>query len=92
MSKTRNGVWVLTTKYNEYNQNGEYLCCVWADKPSTEQLAEFFRYKSGSPGNVMDALHFLLHLGKGGGRREREHQWYNLTFVEFGKDFHAEEN
>lgn len=79
------GAWVLTRSHNDHDQHGEYFVAVWPSKPTTEQLAEFFRYTTGTPGNVMDALHFLLHLEKGGGRRATEDVWYDLAFVEYGK-------
>lgn len=80
------GVWVLTSEYNEYDQHGEYLECIWASKPSIEQLAKHFKMTSDQvPVNVMAALEFLLHIQKGGGRQNYEDHWYNLSFVEFGK-------
>jgi hypothetical protein len=82
----KKGVWVLTIEHNEPYQHGAYFCAVWDKKPDTEQLAEFFGYKSGTPASVMKALQFVLHLEKGGGRQATENQWYNLEFVEFGKD------
>lgn len=78
------GVWMLSRSVNDYNQHGDYACCVWPGKPTIEQLAEYFRYTTGQPGNVMAAVAFLLHVQNGGGRQEREDQWYELAFVEFG--------
>lgn len=85
MSKEEQGVWVLTTEYNDYDQHGEYLCCVWKTKPDIDQLAEFIGYASEEISNSVEKLRFLTHLEKGGGRVDREYQWYNLTFIEFGK-------
>lgn len=89
--KQKPGVWVLTSHYNAYDQHGAYLCCIWPAKPTTEQLAEHFKYTTGHLSNVMAALHFLLHLGKGGGRQGTEDKWYELDYVEFGVDKECEE-
>lgn len=87
MTKPSEGVWVLTTEYNQYDQEGAYLCAVWPAKPTVKQLAEFFSYTSASSvvGNVMGALAFIMHLEAGGGRRGVEDQWYNLEFVKYGE-------
>ncbi len=82
---TEPGVWVLTTRYNDHDQHGAYFCCVWAKKPTLSQLAEYFKYSTGQPGNVMAAVAFLLHVEAGGGRQEVEDQWYELDFQPFGK-------
>lgn len=81
--------WVLTTEHNDHDQHGEYLCCVWHTKPTLEQLAQHFKMDAvnASFSNPMAALEFLLHLHKGGGRQEREHQWWNLTAVAFGQPY-----
>lgn len=80
MSKT---VWVLTSEYNDYDQHGEYFEAVWENKPSTQQLVEYF--KNGNDAHysdIMAALDFILHIQNGGGRREYEEHWYNLNEVE----------
>lgn len=81
------GVWMLTESFNDYNQNGPVPRCVWKDKPSIEQLADYFGHNS--PGayvsNVMGALAFLLRLrDHGGGRVGTEDSWHDLDFVAFG--------
>ena len=81
----KDGVWVLTSSYNDYDQHGDYLCCVWNKKPKVDDLAKYFEMESGSYSNPMAALKFLLHVEKGGGRQEVEDQWYNLVFVKFGQ-------
>lgn len=81
------GAWVLTSEYNSHDQYGEYFCAVWSTKPTVEDLAHFFKSNSGPHKSVMEALHFLLHLEKGGGRIGHEDEWYNLRFVEFGVSF-----
>lgn len=83
------GVWVLTSEHNDYDQHGEYFHAVWAEKPTLGQLAEYFAKESIKPSsttnNVMEAVAFLEHLLKSGGRRGLEDVWWNLEFEEFQK-------
>lgn len=79
-------VWVLTSSYNDYDQHGEYFCCVWKTKPTTEQLVQYFKYTENNTYDVMQALEFILHVQNGGGRRGTENQWYLLKEVPFGKN------
>lgn len=64
------GVWVLTESYNDYDQHGECFSAIWEKKPSLEQLAEYFGMNAAnvSYSNPMEALAFLLHVEKGGGK------------------------
>lgn len=77
-------VWVLTQEYNDYDQHGCYFEAVFAEKPSLQDLANYFKYSDADSrlGSVMDALEFLEHLRNGGGRRNVEHNWYYLEEVE----------
>ena len=79
------GCWILTTEYNDHDQYGEYFCAVWQNKPKLKQLADYFEYNNpnSSVSNVMAAVSFLEHILSGGGRKNTEHQWYNLTFIEY---------
>ena len=81
--------WVLTEEYNDYDQHGEYLVAVFKDKPDVKTLASFLKMDKQTQfiGGAMEALDFLLHLESGGGRRNSEHSWYNLSEVEYGKRF-----
>lgn len=77
-------VWVLTREHNDYDQHGCYFETVFAEKPSIQDLANYFKYGDAdkSLGSVMDALEFLEHLRNGGGRRQYENEWYHLEEVE----------
>lgn len=66
-------VWILTSKYNDYEQHGEYFEAVFAQKPTVEKIKEICGYNSDDS---------ALHILKGGGRIEYEYQWYNLEEVE----------
>ena len=68
-------VWVLTRSINDYNQDGEYFEAAFAQKPTLERLAKHF----GGGG-----VAFLKHVRNGGGRREYENEWYDLSEVELG--------
>lgn len=78
-------VWVLTSEYNSYDQEGECFEAVFIKKPTVEQLVEYF-YKSDSKvpnfTDPMKALGFVLHVQNGGGREGSEHVWFNLNEVE----------
>lgn len=80
------GVWVLTRKINAYEQDGEYFVAVWGKKPTLEQLARHFGYLRDAQ-TVIDyqALAFLIHVEKGGGRQAIEYEWFNLRHVPFGE-------
>lgn len=75
-------VWVLTREHNDYDQHGEYFEAVFASEPDIQTLAKYF--KNDNEGHVyfgdpFDALEFIEHLRKGGGRRGTEDVWYSLT-------------
>jgi hypothetical protein len=82
MSKT-DGVWILTSENNDYDQHGEYFRAVFAKKPSLKELATYFAERGSTSANVMEAVAFLEHVLAGGGRRGVENEWYNLEFVPF---------
>lgn len=84
-----NSVWILTTKYNDYDQHGEYFEAVWLTKPTVKQLVEYFT-QPDPKGRILGALYFadplaalafILHIESGGGRRDNEDYWYNLKEV-----------
>ena len=84
MSKNKEAVvWVLTYEINDYDQHGEYFLEVFRDKPSLQQLAEYFGKTGGlsMPSNTMLAVAFLEHLRNGGGRQDTEREWYYLREV-----------
>ena len=82
-AQVKKGCWVLTSEYNDHDQHGEYFEAIFAEQPTLEQLAGYFKGSSGMPRDVMEAVAFLEKLRKGGGRIETEYCWYNLQFKEF---------
>lgn len=84
-----NTVWVLTEYYNDYDQHGGYLIAVFDKKPDIATLAKFFEYTDTGAKNIMAALAFITHLAEGGGRRDYEHSWYELTELEYGVKFNG---
>ena len=67
MASTK-GIWVLTESYNDYDQHGEYYVQAWVGKPNLDDLL-----KAGvNPGDID-------HVLAGGGRRNNEYNYYNLT-------------
>ena len=77
-----NKVYVLTYEVNQYDQYGEYFVAVFKELPSVEDLANVMSGQDLNLGNVMEAVSFLEHLRKGGGRRKTEDQWYYLREVD----------
>lgn len=80
--KAKSKVWVLTREINQYDQDGEYFVCVFAEKPSTQKLAEVMQKQDHGATDVMEAVAFLEHLRAGGGRRKYEDTWFHLKEVE----------
>jgi hypothetical protein len=68
-------MWVVTQAVNEYDQFGDYLVCVFENKPTQNELKEII-------GGNDD---FINHLLNGGGRREWEDEWYFLTELKHGE-------
>ena len=60
-------IWVLTTEYNLYDQEGAYFVQAFAGKPNEQQLIDAGVSKWLVP-----------HVLGGGGRIEWEQQWYIL--------------
>ncbi len=83
MKESKNKVWVLTYEVNDHDQHGEYFVAVFADKPTIEQLVDATGHRQYFA-ELGELLKFLQHLQNGGGRRNREHIWYNLNEVELG--------
>lgn len=69
-------VWVVTSEWNRYDQEGAYFICVFLFRPTPEELQ-----LSGF--SATDAA----HIATGGGRRGTEDQWYNLEEVELGTKY-----
>jgi len=71
MTSTDKDIWVITSEYNLYDQEGAYFIHAWYGKPSFEEMKKFFngKYKE----------EYLQHIYSGGGRTKRyEDQWYNF--------------
>lgn len=60
-------MWILTTEYNQYDQEGAYFVDAWDYEPSVAELMEHMSEK--------EANHCLTN---GGGRIGTEYQWFHL--------------
>lgn len=67
MAKT---VWVLTREINQYDQDGEYFVDVFAEKPTRDQIQGLC--------DIVNNEDYISHVMNGGGRKEREDEWWNL--------------
>ena len=72
-------MWVVTRAINQYDQDGDYLVCVFENKPTFKDL------KKALP-NESDVTIGKL-LTRGGGRQEYEGEWYFLTEVKSGEKY-----
>jgi hypothetical protein len=85
MAKAKRYAYVLTAEHNQYDQYGEYFVALFEEIPTVEKLAEFLADQQehvSVPTKVLEAVAFLEHIRKGGGRRKDEDSWYNLKRVE----------
>lgn len=64
-------VWVLTREINQYDQDGEYFECVFAEYPSEGPLLR--------AGVSQDNAEYLANGGNG--RIKVQDEWWNLTEV-----------
>ena len=71
-------MWVITRSINQYDQDGDYLFCVFSTKPTAEDLLKIEDFR----GYEQDDLDHLLN---GGGRRKHEDEWFHLTELQNGE-------
>ena len=69
-------MWVVTRAINQYNQDGDYLVCVFENKPTFQDL------KMVLP-NESDVT--IGKLTRGGGRQDIEGKWYFLSELKNGE-------
>lgn len=69
-------VWVVTRAINQYNQDGEYLVCVFVRKPSFKELRKILPDETNET---------IGRLTRGGGRKKTENEWFMLTEIESGE-------
>lgn len=69
-------MWVITRSINQYDQDGDYLVCVFLNKPTDSDLLKIF------PGYSRQELDHLL---SGGGRVDSEDEWFYLTKLQSGE-------
>lgn len=70
--------WILTSEYNEYDQQGDYFEAWFHHQPTKEDIAGVLSayYPFGIPEGL------CRHVLNGGGRQDVEHKWYILQEVE----------
>ena len=78
-------IWVLTTAYNDYDQHGDYFVAAFPRKPTRKEFYDWW-YKDAEV-DEDTAYAFVDHMLAGGGRRNYEYQWYELTEYKFGTKF-----
>ena len=71
-------MWAITRAINQYDQDGDYLVCVFKDKP------DFAKIKTSFPKETDE---FIGRLTRGGGRKDSEHCWYYLTELKDGEEY-----
>jgi hypothetical protein len=69
-------MWVVTRAINDYNQDGDYLVCVFENKPTFQDLKKILPYESDVT---------IGKLTRGGGRHNFEGCWYYLTELKSGE-------
>lgn len=75
MSGTKT-IWIITRAINQYDQDGEYFFAAFTEKPTRGELQDL---------GFADVD--IIHLLKGGGRRNYEDQWFFLTEVKSGQEY-----
>jgi len=68
-------MWVITRAINQYNQDGDYLVCVFENKPTFQELKKALQLNNVTIGK----------LTRGGGRQGIENEWYFLTELKSGE-------
>lgn len=69
-------MWVITRAINQYDQDGDYLVCVFENKPTFQDLKKVLP-------NESDAT--IGKLTRGGGRQNIEYEWYFLSEIKSGE-------
>lgn len=72
-------MWIVTSEYNAYDQEGEYFVAAYLNKPTFTQLKKLIGVNDVTVGK----------LTRGGGRQNTEEKWYNLHEVKDGEKFVA---
>lgn len=71
-------MWAVTRALNEYNQDGDYLVCVFKDKPDFQRLKTILSIESDE---------VINNLLEGGGRLNTEDEWFFLTELQDGEEY-----
>lgn len=69
-------MWVVTRAINQYDQDGDYLVCVFENKPTFEELKNVLKGESDVT---------IGKLTRGGGRQDTEGEWYFLEELKSGE-------
>jgi hypothetical protein len=77
-------MWILTTTYNTYNQEGDYFITAWLNKPSREEIAKTCGIDiSGKYTNSDSRIDYILNGG--GPPSGNWYSYYNLFSIEEGQ-------
>ena len=69
-------MWVVTRAINQYDQDGDYLVCVFENKPTFKDLKKILPYESDVT---------IGKLTRGGGRQGIEGEWFFLSELKSGE-------
>lgn len=69
-------MWAITRAINQYNQDGDYLVCVFENKPTFQELKKVLPDESDVT---------IGKLTRGGGRQDTEGGWYFLSELKSGE-------
>lgn len=70
MTSTDKDIWVITSEFNLYDQQGDYFIYAWHGKPSFKEMKKVL--------NKNYSEEYLQHIYNGGGRKRYEEHWYNF--------------
>jgi hypothetical protein len=74
-------MYVVTTEFNLYDQEGQYFVAAFESEPTFQELKTLLPKESDVT---------IGKLTRGGGRENGDHQWYNLHQVQSGEFFFKE--
>ena len=72
----KTNMWVITRAINQYDQDGDYLVCVFENKPTFQELKKVLPKESDVT---------IGKLTRGGGRQDVEGEWYFLSELKSGE-------
>lgn len=72
-------MWIVTREINQYDQDGEYFVAAYYKKPGFQQLRKLLEDESDVT---------IGKLASGGGRQNKEDEWFWLREVREGEYYY----